>query len=176
VRVECPHLSDIPGFNVDSKTYVSSRHDKPPIDQVEFKPEISHFTENGIIFHDGTACNVDAVLLATGYELRKPFLDAGHALLTEPSVTSNSSSNRNLTTNLHYIFPLHQTALLISHKAYSPHILSGIPTFYLPAKSALIDLRHMNTAIDSGDMIRTLLDIDYSTARQAIIKTNSLIF
>lgn len=57
---------------------------------------------------------MDAVLLATGYELRKPFLDAGHALLTDHSVTSNSLSNRNLTTNLHYIFPLHQHIFSLS--------------------------------------------------------------
>lgn len=114
---------------IATKTYVSSRHDRPPIDQVEFKPEISHFTENGIIFQDGTTCNVDAVLLATGYEMRKPFLDAGHALLTDPSVTSNSSSNRNLTTNLHYIFPLHQHIFSLS-PAHPVNALAfiGLPT------------------------------------------------
>lgn len=76
---------------------------------------------------------------------------------------------------LGYPLPL-RTALLISHKVYSLHILSGIPLFYLPAKSSLMNLRHMNTASDSRDTIRTLLDTNYSTARQAIIKTNSLIF
>ncbi|PFH50859.1 hypothetical protein AMATHDRAFT_60358 [Amanita thiersii Skay4041] len=71
------------------------------------KPGISHFTEQSIVFVDTTHIGVDTVLLATGYELRKPFLDAGGVL----------------TTDLH--LPLIQTYLLVKRTppTYSTVIL-----------------------------------------------------
>lgn len=52
------------------------------------KPDINHFTTAGVVFKDGTAEEIDLVLLCTGYEYQLPFLDpnlftwnAGHPQL-----------------------------------------------------------------------------------------------
>jgi amino acid transporter len=52
------------------------------------KPDIDHFTVDGVTFKDGTHEQLDMVLLCTGYEYRLPFLDqalftwkAGHPQL-----------------------------------------------------------------------------------------------
>lgn len=39
------------------------------------KPDIDHFTADGVVFTDGTSEDLDVVLLCTGYEYRLPFLD-----------------------------------------------------------------------------------------------------
>ena len=39
------------------------------------KGNVKEFTENGVIFDDGTSEEVDAVIFATGYRLHFPFLD-----------------------------------------------------------------------------------------------------
>ncbi|KZT67133.1 FAD/NAD(P)-binding domain-containing protein [Daedalea quercina L-15889] len=75
------------------------------------KPEIAYFTSDGIVFVDGSVVEgVDTVVLATGYEFRVPFLSAPHAstLVTDPDAEVNSTTAEHLTSNLRYIYPLHQ--------------------------------------------------------------------
>ncbi|KAH6917478.1 dimethylaniline monooxygenase [Coprinopsis sp. MPI-PUGE-AT-0042] len=119
-----------------NKTYLSARHDvslPPGSDDVVLKPDVSHFTRNSVVFIDGTELReVDSVLLATGYEQRKPFLEIGNALVVDPSARSNSSSSQRggiLVTNLRYIFPLHEHILSLS-SAHPPNALAfiGLPT------------------------------------------------
>lgn len=118
------------------KTYVSVRHevDLPTgSDDVVVQGEVSHFTREGVHFVDGTVLtDVDSVLLATGYEQRKPFLEAGGVLTYDPSAHSNASSSSRggaLVTNTNYIFPLHQHILSLSPQ-YPVNALSfiGLPT------------------------------------------------
>lgn len=87
----------------------------------QLKPEISHFTQDAVVYKDGTTSSVDSVLLATGYEIRKPFLDEGNVLVTDRSARSRNSHTNTLVTNTRYIFPLHQ------------HILSLSPSYPLNA-------------------------------------------
>jgi cation diffusion facilitator CzcD-associated flavoprotein CzcO/amino acid transporter len=42
------------------------------------KPDIRHFTPDGVVFADGSAEKIDLVLFATGYDLRMPFLNEKH--------------------------------------------------------------------------------------------------
>ena len=39
------------------------------------KGNVKEFTENGVIFEDGSSEEVDAVIFATGYRFHFPFLD-----------------------------------------------------------------------------------------------------
>ena len=90
-------------------------------------PSISHFTRDHVIFEDGSKLEVDAILVATGYVMRKPFLEDGHAIFTDPSAHSNETGTKGLVTNLKYIFPLHK------------HIFSLCPN-YPPTALAFIGL------------------------------------
>lgn len=108
--------------------------DLPPgSDNVVIKPGISHFTKDGVHFVDGSElADVNSVLLATGYQQRKPFLESGGALLYDPSAHSNSSSSSRggkLVTNSYYIFPLHQHIFSLSPE-YPVNALAfvGLPT------------------------------------------------
>lgn len=116
------------------QVFSSVRHEvEDPINGVELKPEISHFTENGVVFVDGTSIDPDVVLLGTGYELRKPFLERTGELHADPSAHDNSSiSEGGLYTNLRYVFPLHRHILSLS-ASYPTNALAfiGLPT-YIP--------------------------------------------
>lgn len=73
------------------------------------KPEISHFTPSGVAFRDGTfVSDIDALVLGTGYDLRLPFLEEGHALYVNASAKSNETYTEGLVTNLRYLFPVHE--------------------------------------------------------------------
>jgi len=39
------------------------------------KGNVKEFTENGVIFEDGTSEEIDVVIFATGYKFNFPFLD-----------------------------------------------------------------------------------------------------
>ena len=88
---------------------------------------ISHFTRGSIVFADKTEIDVDSVILATGYQLRKPFLDAGHALFTDPTANNNTKIQV-LVSNTHYIFPLYRHIFSLS-PMYPPTALAfvGLP-------------------------------------------------
>lgn len=80
------------------------------------------------MFTDGTSCSdVDAVISATGYELRMPFLEKGNVLRAEPSTSSNMTRGHkpDLVTNFKYIFPLHEHIFPLSSE-YPVNALSFI--------------------------------------------------
>jgi hypothetical protein len=82
------------------------------------KPRISHFTNSSIVFTDGTSTlDADSVILATGYEMRVPFLSAGNALTIDPTARSplnSSAETGRLITNLRYLRPLYKQILSLS--------------------------------------------------------------
>ena len=88
------------------------------------KPVISHFTRDSIVFVDKTEIDVDSIILATGYQLRKPFLDAGHVLVTDPTANKNTKSQV-LVSNTHYIFPLYRHIFSLS-PMYPPTALAFV--------------------------------------------------
>lgn len=67
--------------------------------------------------------DVDTILLGTGYELRIPFLERGHALQVDHTAHSNATYKEGLATNTRYIFPVHQ------------HIFSLCPNYPVTALS-----------------------------------------
>ncbi|KAI6149288.1 hypothetical protein BKA82DRAFT_1006115 [Pisolithus tinctorius] len=98
-----------------------------PLGHVELKPEILHFTSDGAVFTDGsTVQDVDTVLLATGYDLRVPFLEEGGEVIVKPG--SNETDGHKLATNLRYLFPLHQHIFSLS-ASYPTNALAfiGLP-------------------------------------------------
>ncbi|KAF9535371.1 hypothetical protein CPB83DRAFT_865679 [Crepidotus variabilis] len=100
-----------------------------PLKGVTYKPDLSHFTADGLVFTDGTIVDADTVILATGYLRQKPFLEKGGVLRADPSAKTNISSQGRLTTNLVYIFPLYQHILSLSD-SYPTNALAfiGLPT------------------------------------------------
>jgi hypothetical protein len=97
-------------------------------------PLIARFNTTSVIFADGSALHdVDSVLLATGYELKVPFLSAplSSALSEQPIYQTppedrvNSTTAHVLTTNLRYLFPLHEHIFSLS-KAHPPTALMFI--------------------------------------------------
>ena len=98
----------------------------PASGPVNVKPEIAYFTPDAIVFADGSrAYGVDAVILGTGYDLRIPFLETSGELAVKPKA---SQRDRGLTTNLRYLFPLHQHVFSLS-ASYPTNALAfiGLP-------------------------------------------------
>ncbi|KZV73409.1 FAD/NAD(P)-binding domain-containing protein [Peniophora sp. CONT] len=86
----------------------------------EGKPRITHIHANGTVrFKDGTeAHNIHAIILATGYDIRIPFLTAT-GLLDE--VKEHTNTTLRLATNARYVRPVYE------------HTLSLDPTYPLGA-------------------------------------------
>ncbi|KAF9455118.1 FAD/NAD(P)-binding domain-containing protein [Macrolepiota fuliginosa MF-IS2] len=103
---------DIAGQVVDyaERTYISVRHPVDSIPGTELVAEISHFSNEGIHLFDGTILrNVDTVVLGTGYQIRKPFLEKAGLVKVDPHAKSSSfRSSEHLTTNVNYLFPLYK--------------------------------------------------------------------
>ena len=93
------------------------------------KPEISHFTPEGVVFADGSVADPDVVLLGTGYLQKKSFLEDPGFLRVDPSASTNASVLDALVTNTRYIFPLYRHILSLDPR-YPPTALAfiGLPT------------------------------------------------
>ena len=93
------------------------------------KPEMSHFTKDGVIFVDGTTLDPDVVILGTGYEMLKPFLTEGGELDVDVLAQDNSTIHDKLVSNTRYIFPLYKHILSLSPK-YPTNALAfiGLPS------------------------------------------------
>lgn len=134
------------------------------------KPGISHFTSESIVFTDGTyVSDVDAVILGTGYELRVPFLSSGDALIVSPGANSSSSSAglgapTQLTTNLNYIYPLHEHifSLASSHPPTAlsfiglPALVANCPSDYAQALLVACALADASLLPSHAAMLRSL--------------------
>ena len=91
-----------------------------PAPEAIVKPRISYFTKDAVHFDDGTyESSVDSLILATGYQVRIPFLEGG-ALIVDPKAKSTNTSTifppprTPLSTNLRYIRPLYRQILSLS--------------------------------------------------------------
>ncbi|KAF9568479.1 FAD/NAD(P)-binding domain-containing protein [Agrocybe pediades] len=116
-------------LGIAEKVYYSFRHAGEEVAGVIVKPEISHFTEEGLIFVDGTKLDPDVVILGTGYEMLKPFLTEGGVLDVDLLARDNSTIYRGLVTNARYIFPLYRHILSLDPK-YPTNALAfiGLPS------------------------------------------------
>jgi hypothetical protein len=106
------------------------------------KPKISHFTNDSIVFIDGTSTSsADSLVLGTGYELRVPFLTAGRALTVDQNAHSplNSSAELgHLITNLRYIRPLWRHTLSLSSEfPLGALYFVGLPVLTSPCHSSI---------------------------------------
>lgn len=101
--------------------------DAPPdIPGVSTKSRLSHFTKDAVVFDDGSQLSeIDVVVLATGYDLKVPFLTRG-GLLPEQRPTDSDS----LSTNMRYIRPLWRHIFALDPEL-PPTALSfvGLPIF-----------------------------------------------
>ncbi|KAH9000382.1 FAD/NAD-P-binding domain-containing protein [Lactarius akahatsu] len=164
-----------------NSTYVSLRSDSmrllplpfPHIPGVERVGAISHFTPHAPVFEDGTSLpQIDTVLLATGYELRVPFLSfIRNTSLSTPlpdphdcdALTNNGRYLRPLFRHVLSLAPTHAPlalafiglpifvsngisdfaqALLVAHALADPALLP-------PASALLADLRAQEAALDN---------------------------
>ncbi|EIW79297.1 dimethylaniline monooxygenase [Coniophora puteana RWD-64-598 SS2] len=141
---------------VAKRTYQSVRGEVDPIlPPVVQKPEISHFTSDGVIFKDGTKVHdVDVVLLGTGYEMRWPFLERGNEMLIYPDARSNNTYTKYLATNLRYIFPLHEHIFSLA-PSYPPTALSfiGLPSSLFNCPSDTAQSRYLASAIANASVL-----------------------
>ncbi|KAF9234989.1 hypothetical protein BU15DRAFT_89735 [Melanogaster broomeanus] len=136
------------------KVYHSGRsHSDPATGPVELKPEISNFTSDAVVFADGSrAHDVDAVILGTGYDLRIPFLEDGGEALVKPK--SSKRDDRVLTTNLRYLFPLHQHVFSLS-SSYPTNALAfiGLPIFVANCPSDFAQSIYAAHIIANGSLL-----------------------
>ncbi|EIN07122.1 FAD/NAD(P)-binding domain-containing protein [Punctularia strigosozonata HHB-11173 SS5] len=96
----------------------------PTAEGITLLPVISHFTEDEIVFVDGTSISsIDSVILATGYEIHIPFLSSPHSstLLEIPPPTRENATDETpaygeagLTVNTRYIRPLYEEIFSLS--------------------------------------------------------------
>lgn len=93
------------------------------------KPDISHFTNNTIVFDDDSEIEVDTVFLATGYQMRKSFLEAGNTMTVvdgnQKMKNSASLELEPLKTNRKYIYPLYRHIFSLC-PLYPPTALSFV--------------------------------------------------
>ncbi|KAG6329657.1 hypothetical protein ID866_9433 [Astraeus odoratus] len=124
-----------------------------PSGPVEIKPEISYFTADEIVLVDGsTLQEVDVVLLGTGYDLRIPFLEHSREVVVKPG--SNETEGKGLTTNLRYLFPLHQHIFSLSH-SYPTNALAfiGLPVLIANCPSDLAQSIYVAHIIANGSLL-----------------------
>lgn len=116
------------------------------------KPEIAYFSPEAIVFIDGSrAYDVDAVILGTGYDLRIPFLEASGEVTMKPKASARAHG---LTTNLRYLFPLHQHifSLSASHPTNALAFI-GLPIFVSNCPSDLAQSVYVAHVIINGSLL-----------------------
>ncbi|KIN95372.1 hypothetical protein M404DRAFT_1007507 [Pisolithus tinctorius Marx 270] len=143
------------------KVYLSVRSSllEAPIGPVEMKPGISHFTSNDVVFMDGSAVRgVDAVLLATGFDLRMPLLEESGEVIVKPG--SKESDGRRLTTNLRYLFPLHKHIFSLS-ESYPTNALAfiGLPIFSFSCSLDTAQSIYASSIIANGSLLESRTEL-----------------
>ncbi|VDB91478.1 unnamed protein product [Peniophora sp. CBMAI 1063] len=134
--------------------------DAPPdIPGVNTKPRLSHFTPDAAVFDDNSRLSeIDAVVLATGYELRVPFLTNGGVLPEYPKDRDTTSNA--LSTNLRYIRPLWRHVFALD-PALPPTALSfvGLPIFVANALDSVAQGLLIGHAIANPDILPSRADM-----------------
>jgi hypothetical protein len=104
----------------------------PHIPGVERVGAVSRFTPHAPVFEDGTSLpQIDTVLLATGYELRIPFLSSIRNTSVSTPLPDPDACDA-LTNNGRYIRPLFRHVLSLA-PTHAPHALAfiGLPVLVL---------------------------------------------
>ena len=138
------------------------------------KPEISHFNASHVVFVDGSAADdIDAIILATGYELRIPFLTHGNEVQVDEQAHSCPENPYTLTTNLRYLFPLHEHIFSLA-AAYPPTALAfvGLPILVANCPSDIAQamfvaqgIAHPEILPSREDMLRELREKESKMSR-----------
>jgi hypothetical protein len=100
------------------------------------KPQISHLDKLGVHFVDNSSLSdIDTIILATGYQVKYPFLTNGGNLPVVPVVGLTQERNAtHLSTNLRYIYPLHEHVLSLSSEyPLGSLYFIGLPTYVFNA-------------------------------------------
>ena len=128
------------------------REYSPASGPVEVKPEIAYITPDAIVFVDGShAYDVDVVTLGTGYDLHVPFLEVTGAITMKPNARER---DRGLTTNLRYLFPLHEHIFSLS-ASHQPNALAftGLPAFISSCPSSFAQCIYAANAIVNASLL-----------------------
>ncbi|KAG9311854.1 hypothetical protein JVU11DRAFT_8106 [Chiua virens] len=135
------------------KVYHSVRSQKDPATgPVEVVPEIAYFTPDAVVFADGShRHDIDSVILGTGYDLRIPFLESSGEVAMIPK---SSERGPGLTTNLRYLFPLHQHIFSLS-ASHPPNALAfvGLPILVSNCPSDLAQSIYVANAIVNASLL-----------------------
>jgi hypothetical protein len=138
----------------NSQVYHSVRSlSDPATGPVEVKPEISYFTSDAVVFADGSRVDVvDVVILGTGYDLRISFLENNGEVLVKS--TSSERDDRVLTTNLRYLFPLHEHIFSLS-ASYPTNALAfiGLPILVANCPSDFAQSIYVAHIIANGSLL-----------------------
>lgn len=104
--------------------------------------------------------DVDYIILATGYELRIPFLTDGGAIAVDAHARSCPDSPSTLTTNLRYLFPLHEHIFSLA-SSYPPTALSfvGLPMLVANCPSDIAQALLVAHAIANPDILPSREDM-----------------
>ncbi|KAF8835802.1 FAD/NAD(P)-binding domain-containing protein [Paxillus ammoniavirescens] len=136
------------------KVYHSVRSlSDPATGPVELKPEISYFTSDAVVFADGSRVHdVDSVILGTGYDLRIPFLENNGQVLVKSKASKRD--DRVLTTNLRYLFPLHEHIFSLS-SSYPTNALAfiGLPILVASCPSDFAQSIYAAHIIANGSLL-----------------------
>ncbi|GAA5878117.1 hypothetical protein JCM1840_002247 [Sporobolomyces johnsonii] len=115
----------------------------PPVRGTIQKPRIAHFTPSSIVFADGSVLAIPSsskftIVLATGYELRIPFLSP--SLLSTGSIPPSRSRPTPLSTNGIYLRPLYRDLFPISSPSLPSNALAliGLPWFVAAGQCSYI--------------------------------------
>lgn len=125
-----------------------------PIPGTELVSEISHFSKDAIHLVDGTTLRtVDTVILGTGYQIRKPFLEKTGLVKVDPRAKSPSfRSPEHLTTNLKYLFPLYKHIFpILADLPVTALAFAGIPMGIANCPSDIAQSLYVLHLIKHGD-------------------------
>ncbi|EMD39675.1 hypothetical protein CERSUDRAFT_111984 [Gelatoporia subvermispora B] len=136
---------------------LSEGSEPPPDAQVIIKPHISHFTNDSIVFIDGSSLtDVDSLILGTGYEFRVPFLSPpfSSVLTSDAHTPYNSTTAPSLITNLRYIFPLHRQIFSLAPTLPSTALaFVGLPVLIANAPSDIAQSLFVAHALANASLL-----------------------
>ncbi|GAA6035456.1 hypothetical protein JCM8097_000263 [Rhodosporidiobolus ruineniae] len=146
----------------------------PPVVGTVYKPRISHFTPDAVVFADGSALPAPAdspvsIILATGYSLSIPFLSPH--LLQHAPLSPSSPPPGTLTTNGEYIRPLYRDLIALDPRL-PPNALGiiGLPWHVAASQASYIQGLVLAHAFASEDEAALLPEKCQEGALKALVE------
>ncbi|XP_077301024.1 senecionine N-oxygenase-like isoform X2 [Arctopsyche grandis] len=136
-----------------SKKLIISHHNSEPIkspfpSHYEQRPDVKEFTENSVIFEDGTSEVIDDILYCTGYAYYCPFLDNSCGMKIQRI----------------YMYPLYRHVVNVQHPSMFfigvPQLCCAVPMMDMQARYAVAAISGKFKLPSKADMIRHM-DNDY---------------